>query len=515
MTKGKILIADDSATVRDMLSRLLENEGYGVVCAVDGIDAIRTVYREHPDLILLDIFMPRMNGYQVCRLLKDDKITSSIPVLILTSREGKEAKFWSMETGADEFMVKDANTREIIVATVNKFIAEYHKHKRSIPEVAAVFSPLDPVEILSKLSTLLDKHLYQSTLEKVKLEAIVNGLTEGLITIDAQKRITSFNPVMEEMSGFLAKDVLGKKCCTVFSGSLCKGICYYDDMLSAGKTTIEAEFSFEPKKRVKISVLSGLSLLKDDEGKVTGAVWIFKDISKIRQLEEMRQDFVAMVTHELKAPLSIIKASANNILDGITGAASQEEKQCLEIIRNTSERLLSLAGDLLDLSRIESGEYQLTIVEVDMRRLIQQCLDDFEPLITQKHIGASYYVPEGLGLVWADFNKLEQVFTNFISNALKFTPEGGRIHIEVEDKPGLIECSVLDTGKGIPKEAQEKIFDKFKQIYDRESRKLGGTGLGLSIVKAIIEAHKGKVWVESEPGKGSKFIFTIPKTVSK
>ena len=515
MSKGKILIADDSATVRDMLSAILNKEGYSTVTASDGIDAIRTVYRERPDIVLLDIFMPRMNGYQVCRLLKDDKITADIPVLILTSMEGKEEKFWSMETGADEFMVKDSNTQGIIVNTVKKFITDYQKTKHNIPESVAVLSPSDPVEILSKVSMLLDKQLYQSTLEKIKLEAIVNGLTEGLITIDAQKQITSFNPMMQELSGLLAKDVLGKKCCQVFSASLCKGICYFEQLLSSGNNTLEVEFTLEPRAGVKISVLSSLSLLKDNEGKITGAVWLFKDISKIRIVEKMQADFVSMVTHELKAPLVIIKASVNNILDGVTGSINEQQKQCLEITRNTSERLLGLAGDLLELSKLESGEYELNIDKVDMRQLIEQCLADFEPLIKQKRLSAAYYIPDDLSEISADFNKLEHVFINLISNAVKFTPENGKIHIEVEDKSNLVECSVSDSGKGVPKDVQEKIFDKFKQIYDRDSRKQGGTGLGLSIVKAIVEAQKGKIWVESELGKGSKFIFTIPKQVPR
>ncbi|MDP1852629.1 MAG: ATP-binding protein [Candidatus Omnitrophota bacterium] len=508
--KGKILIADDSPTVRDMLSSIFKNEGYLTVTSSDGIEAIRSVYRERPDIILLDIFMPRMNGYQVCRLLKDDKDISGIPVLMLTSREGESEKFWSLETGADEFMVKDFNTPEIIIKTVKKFIAGYRKAKRDIAIPDAVISPSDPVEILSKVSILLDKQLYRLTLEKTKLEAILLSLTEGLITLDSEKKITSFNPAMELMSGFLAKDVLGRECCQVFSGSLCENVCYFEKLLSSGSNTLEAEFILSPSPNAKIPVLSSLSLLKDNDSRVTGAVWVFKDISKIRAIEKMRADFVSMVTHELKAPLSIIKASVNNVLDGITGAINEEQKQCLEIIRNTSSRLLGLAGDLLDLSKIESGEYELNIERIDIKRLIQQCLADFEPLIAQRHLNAGYSISEGVEFL-ADFSKLEQVFINLISNAVKFTPENGRIHIDVKDVSGAIECSVSDTGKGIAKEDQEKIFDKFKQIYDRESRKQGGTGLGLSIVKAIVEAHKGKIWVESEPGEGSKFIFTIPK----
>lgn len=517
MSKAKILIADDSPTVRDMLSSILEKEGFTTVSASNGIEAIKAAYQEYPDLILLDIFMPLMNGYQVCRLLKNDNMVSSIPILMLTSAEGKQEKFWSLETGADEFMVKNFDTPQTIIKTVNKFIADYFKIKQKLPLIP-VSAPSGSVEILSKVTALLDKQLYNSTLEKIKLEIIFASLSEGLVVVDGNKAIMSFNRAIEEMMGVASKDTLGKKCCEVFLGTFCKDTCYIDEAFTHNKNIVDVEFELILSGAKKMSALGSISVLSGDEGKIVGAVCVFKDITKIRAAEQMKADFVSMVTHELKAPLSIIKASANNILDGISGEINRDQKTCLDIIKNTSERLLGLANDLLDLSKLESGAYELNLEDVDIREVIQNCLKDFEILISQKKLKVSFDSKKEFPLARADFNKLEQVFINLISNAVKFTPVAGEIRINAEVGDDVIKFSVSDTGKGIPKDAQERIFDKFQQIYDKEARKLGGTGLGLSVTRAIVEAHKGQIWVESPPtgeerglGKGSKFIFTIPK----
>ncbi len=516
MSQSKILIADDSPTVRNMLSSILQGAGYVTLTASNGIEAIEAAYLERPDTILLDIFMPKVNGYQVCRLLKDDVSVCDIPVIILTSAEGKTEKFWSLETGADEFMVKDFNTPKTILKTVKKFVARYSKIKSDVDIPGVSLS--DPIEILSKLSALLDKHLYSSTLERLKVETILSSLAEGLVVVDEERTITSYNPIMAQMTTIPVKNALGKKCCDVFSGSLCKDACYFYDVFTSGKDAIdvEVEFKFAQRRRNGImSALLSVSLLRDDERKLVGAVCVLKDITKIKEAEQIKADFISMATHELKTPLSIIKASAGNVLDGVVGEINKPQRECLEIIKNTSDRLLDLTSDLLDLSKFESGLYELTIEDVDVGSIIQRCLSDFEVLIKQKKIKVSSLLPKGLLKISADFNKVEQVMINLVSNAVKFTPEGGEIKIEVEEKKDFLECSVSDTGPGISDDAKADIFDKFKQIYDKQARQKGGTGLGLSVVKAIVQAHKGEVWVESEIGKGSKFVFKIPKRIVK
>jgi len=291
-------------------------------------------------------------------------------------------------------------------------------------------------------------------------------------------------------------------------------VCYFYDVFVSGKDAIDMEVEFKFAQRSNdraMFVLLSMSLLRDDERKLVGAVCVLKDITRIKEVEQIKADFISMATHELKTPLSIIKASAGNVLDGVVGKINKAQRECLEIIKNTSDRLLGLASDLLDLSKFESGLYELTIEDIDIGRIIHRCMIDFEVLIKQKKIKASSLLPKGLSKIPADFNKLEQVMINLISNAVKFTPEGGQIKIEVEEKKDFLECSVSDTGPGIPDEAKADIFDKFKQIYDKQARQRGGTGLGLSVVKTIVAAHKGEVWVESEVGKGSRFVFKIPR----
>ncbi|MBP1777365.1 MAG: putative Histidine kinase, partial [candidate division NC10 bacterium] len=259
---------------------------------------------------------------------------------------------------------------------------------------------------------------------------------------------------------------------------------------------------------------------------------------KLQELDQLKSDFVSNVSHELRTPLTAIRMSVDNLLDGVVGDVSPTLQRYLTKVQNNTDRLVRLISDLLDLSRIEAGRIELHRTKVDVAEVIQDVVDSLRPMAVEKGLELSV-VPSGTDFfVFADRDKLQQVLINLTGNAVKFTPTGGVITISTQSAaaaeeqlptdvgasspaplrprasapPRYVEVSVADTGEGIPPEELGAIFDKFHQVRRENRYKAQGTGLGLSIAKSLIELHGGRIRVESQPRKGSRFIFTLPMT---
>ena len=232
-----------------------------------------------------------------------------------------------------------------------------------------------------------------------------------------------------------------------------------------------------------------------------------KTNTKLMELDRMKSDFVANVVHELRTPLTIIKGNLDNIDKGFAGDVQPKQKEILGDIFRVINRLSRLVNDLLDLSKIESGKMELNKENLDIVELAGDVVKTFETLASSKHIGLVKEFPSGPVMINADRDKLTQVFINLMGNAVKFTDKGN-VTVKIADLQGDAQVEIQDTGPGIPSDQADKIFDKFVRVV---AEKKEGTGLGLPIAKDIIVLHKGRIRVESESGKGSRFIFIIPK----
>jgi signal transduction histidine kinase len=261
---------------------------------------------------------------------------------------------------------------------------------------------------------------------------------------------------------------------------------------------------------------------------------------KLQELDQLKSDFVSNVSHELRTPLTAIRMSVDNLLDGVVGEVTPTLQRYLTKVQNNTDRLVRLIGDLLDLSRIEAGRIELHRTTVDLTEIIQEVADSLRPMALEKGLELSLPPSPEPFLVFADRDKLQQILINLTANALKFTPSGGSVNISTRahtsddgppvrrsdgtEAPGMpngrpaeppnlrrfVEVSVADTGEGIPPGQLDAIFDKFHQVRGENRSKAQGTGLGLTIAKSLIELHGGQIRAESEPGKGSRFIFTLP-----
>ncbi len=236
-------------------------------------------------------------------------------------------------------------------------------------------------------------------------------------------------------------------------------------------------------------------------------------MEKSRELEaasRAKSEFLAHMSHELRTPLNVIIGFSELMLDGVTGAVNEEQKQCLNDVLDSGQHLLGLINDILDLSKIESGKMELKVRNISLPGVVELLRNEVMPMISKKKQSLEIDIEKSLPLVRADKAKVRQVLINLLSNSAKFTPDGGRLKVEAVREDSWCRVSVIDNGIGIKKEDQERIFASFCQLENPLPKESGGTGLGLTIARQIIEKHGGRIWVESEYGQGSRFSFTLP-----
>jgi signal transduction histidine kinase len=280
----------------------------------------------------------------------------------------------------------------------------------------------------------------------------------------------------------------------------------------------DIEVRSKRKDGVMIYLSLSVSPIRDLQGTIVGFLRIAKDITekkryerRLKELDKMKSDFVSNVSHELRTPLTSIKGSVENMLDGLTGSLNEKQIRYLVRIKSNTDRLSRLINDLLDLSRIESGRVEVRPTRLPLTALAEEVAEHLKPLATEKLIRIEVPFPDPSATAWADRDKVTQVLVNLIGNAVKFTPQEGKVTVVLEKNDNdYVQISVADTGPGILPEEANKIFSKFYQVTNIAKQKPRGSGLGLAISKALVEMHGGKIWVESEVGRGSTFYFTLP-----
>jgi signal transduction histidine kinase len=253
------------------------------------------------------------------------------------------------------------------------------------------------------------------------------------------------------------------------------------------------------------------------EDRIIGFLRVAKDVTekrryeqRLKELDKLKSDFVSNVSHELRTPLTAIKGSVDNMLDGLTGDLNEKQSRYLTRIKSNTDRLARLINDLLDLSRIEAG---ITLQPTNLRLapLLREVAESLRPVAAVKRIIIAVESRDETVTAWADPDRISEILMNLLGNAIKFTPSDGKVTLSVEGRGAdWVKIAVSDTGPGIPPEEANRIFDKFYQVPQLEKQKIVGTGLGLSITKALVEMHGGKIWLESEVGRGSIFSFVIP-----
>lgn len=357
---------------------------------------------------------------------------------------------------------------------------------------------------LNLMSEELENKIRIISEDKDKMKVVLSGVIEGIVAIDKEGRIILFNHALKNMIDCSSDRVLEKFHWEIIRNNQLNEL--LKETLQKGQTLTREITLFSPQEKIFHASANPLT----EKNKVWGAVVVLNDITEIKKLEKMRSEFVANVSHELRTPLTSIQGFVETLKEG---AINDPEKAqyFLEIIEKQSNRLNNLIEELLQLSKIESQEIAMNLQSINLRDLIDKTISEFKKKIEQKDHKIKINISPQLPSVKADPEQIEVVFRNLLDNAVKYTPDGGEIYISALEKAENIYIEVADNGIGISAEHLPRIFERFYRANKDRSRKLGGTGLGLAIVKHIVQAHQGTIGVESKPGKGSKFFFTLPK----
>ena len=343
--------------------------------------------------------------------------------------------------------------------------------------------------------------------EKSKMEAMVGSMVEGVIMIDTQGEIVIMNPAAKKLLGFNPdKQVTSQQLARSFQELGEEKLFNRETHFAEEEISKEIVLS-KPKPGI---LYTTRSFVKNIQGKKLGLVMTIRDTTAEKEVDRMKTEFISTVSHELRTPLSITREGISLVLDKIPGKINKKQGKILSIAKNNIDRLARIISSLLDISKIESGKVELKKGSVNIKSLIEQVASSFKSKIKEKGLELKVSVPQEEIEVYAEGDKIIEVLTNLLGNALKFT-EKGYLEVSAKELEDEIECTVKDTGIGISIEDLPKAFGKFQQFGRVDSEGEKGTGLGLSISKGIIEAHHGKIRVESTLGEGSKFIFTLPK----
>ncbi|MGA2747798.1 MAG: ATP-binding protein [Verrucomicrobiota bacterium] len=354
-----------------------------------------------------------------------------------------------------------------------------------------------------------DRHALEQRVEEMqsqyqaRQQALFNSMMEGILLLDSNGRVRMINQSLRKFFD-VATDIRGQ---TIMEAFRWHELADLAARLQKEKNISDAELEIRRARRRFWQV--NAAIVTDHTGAAQGQLFVFHEITRLKELESIQAEFVANVSHELRTPLSLIKGFAETLLDGALGDP-QQAARFLQKIDKHSDRLLFLIEDLLVISRLESGQVSLNVQPVDLRDLAQRVLDDLGARAAARKTSLENKIPSQT-IVWADGNRLQQVLFNLADNAIKYGKTEGCVTVGARDTGDTMEVFVADDGPGIPADAIGRVFERFYRVDRARSRESGGTGLGLSIVKHIVQAHGGEAWVRSELHKGAAFYFTLPK----
>lgn len=470
--KASILVIDDEKRIRDACAMVLGDSGFAMAVAEDGSKGLQMVQERHYDIILLDLMMPAMSGFEVLSAVRS-KHPDTV-VIVITGYATLEHSIEAMKKGAFDFIPK----------------------------------PFTP----DQLRTVVDKALrYTEALQdisesKSRLKVMVNRLTDGVMTTDPDKRIVQINPAFLHMIGYQGEQVVGRQLEDIVTNdSLQESV---EEALHMGPETY-SEVTRELNLHGR-DYSSRCAPFRGRNGNTIGTITVLHDISAAKQMDQMKSDFVSMVSHEVRSPMNSLLMQLKVIMDGLAGEVTPKQ---LEILERASEKIInlnSLVTELLDLSRIESGLIAHEKEEVDLVALLFEQQQFHLPFAREKEIRVELSCQEKLPPIFANRQNMEEVFSNLIVNAIKYSPEKATVTIHALKENEYLKITVSDTGFGLEKEELAKIFTRFYRVKDANTREIQGTGLGLSLVKSIVDSHHGKITVASSPGKGSVFSVLLP-----
>lgn len=553
--KFSILIVDDSPTQISLLQDVLEKRGYSVDTAGNGMEAITRVYRKPPALILSDVLMPELNGYHLCRLLKNDPHTVDIPIILLTNLKEPHDRFWGEKAGADRYLEKSSDLRPILEAVKELLSGTPLREVNGIPPP---LPEIDSSDIHSRLTSILDRTLYESTIsnEVLKLTGLAHDIkllarnfleflsvicgykAAGLLLKNGRDKyfvcLQTIGPASEEFIEEARNTILSRS--SLPDATMPAQVRFSHFRQDPGAQQAPAAKCFLLHFQPIMDdgrMIASISLF-DEENRIPGAgtrqslalaadrfLIVARYLKKIKDIEDVKSDFTSMLVHDMRSPLTSIRGFTDILAEGILGTVNTEQADALTNIQNGCDRLLTLIEDILDLAKLEAGKMHIEALPLHLLPVCERIVTDLSTLFREKELQVRIEIPKGLPYVTADPKQLTRVLVNLLTNAAQHTPPGGTITLQADPNPdravrepeNSLLISVSDTGPGIPVEQQARLFGRYQQLA-ASSMYRRGTGLGLAICKEIVTLHGGRIWVESpiDDQGGSRFHFTLPVT---
>jgi two-component system phosphate regulon sensor histidine kinase PhoR len=485
----QVLIVDDEQNIRDGCERILSRYGFETLKAATGAEALDILARQTIPIVLLDLKMPGMDGMEV--LSRIQKFDEPILVIVITGFATVETAIEAMKQGAYDFIPKPFEPEQLRIV-VNR-AAEKLRLTRDARNLE-----LERNRTLSDLNT-----------EKSRLHTILESLPNGVGVINSQGQVVLMNPAFLYHLDLEPNTQAGKLIEEYITDS---GLCNLIKEIAQGR---HVDYEDIPAYELTISDKKFLQArgrpVLGERNQCLGAVVTFVDITNIKIIDRMKSEFVAKVSHELRSPLSTIHEQLVHVLGEMVAESSKVDPHILMRAKEKTHGLISLIGDLLDLSRIEAGMITQEPVSVKVDELLKSIVDFLASKAAGKNQSLILDLPENsLPTLTADPLALESIYGNLITNALHYTQPGGEIRVKVELVGISMRVSVIDNGFGIEARHLDKIFEKFYRVKDENTRFITGTGLGLPIVKGLVDSLGGFIDVESTPGSGSVFRVTLP-----
>ncbi len=493
-----ILVVDDDRVGRHLLTALLTPEGYHLITASSGVDALAMASDHLPDVVLLDVMMPDIDGFEVCRRIRADDRLSETPVIMITALNDRASRLQGIEVGADDFLSKPFDRVELLTRV--RVITRLTRNRR---------------QLLARLKA-----------ERDRTRAILEALGEAVVVTDVDGNIQYVNPSAIEQTGYTRDEMIGMSFRALHGD---------DRRLQAFFDQVDGHRSLAPWHGEIISprrdgtcfnaVLTLAPLLDVDapDGAV-GIVGVQRDITPIKQAEWMKERFISNISHELRTPLSIITLLSGNLDTLYDRLDDSKRRHMIRDIRKHAQVLDELIGDVLEIARIDSGHIFSEPVRLNMADLIREEVDRQRALVDRMRLDVTLHGPERLEIE-GDEDQVRRVLRNLINNAIKYNRQGGALRLDwcvhgtamgAGPWPGAAELPggawaavrISDTGVGLADKDLPRIFDRFYRVKTKGN--VSGTGLGLAIARELITWHAGHIAVASELGRGTTIAFYLP-----
>ena len=469
----RVLVVDDEDRVRTSCRKVLEPQGFEVMEASDGLMGLEMIAEHNPDLVLVDLMMPKMNGMEL--LVSARRTHPDLAFVVITGFATLDKAVEAMKNGADDFLAKPFKPQDLRLVV-----------QRALKQVVT---------------------LEAMALEKSRTRVLVETMHSGVLVVNAEGEVALINQSLKTALGLSESDPSGR---------------LLEDILPAGeiRDILRQAINPQTEEPVKLNLALGQGAepsyftvvcapITDRRGRVMGALAVFEDVTAWQRLDQLKNEYVSTVAHDIASPLGSVLSQLETLSRGLAGELTEKQEHLISRASLRVKGIVELSKDLLELAKMDGGKPPEPEA-VDLLAVLKEAAEVAEAAAEQKNQSLVVELPDALPQLSGSQRAFSQVFNNLLSNAVRYTPEGGRIELSAQAELDAVTVSVSDNGLGIPAEDHEKIFEKFYRVKNADTRQIVGTGLGLPIVKRVLEQYGGRIELTSQLGQGSTFKVVVP-----